>query len=63
MEMDGTEINRYTRFPPSGQYSPTHYHKGTAMAYVPQMADLDSCMDEPNVRDWQCSYQGVSDIY
>ena len=70
MEMDGNGLqgpSRYERFPSKqmGSVSPTHYHKSTAIGYIPQLQSggavcgAEECM----VRTWECEYMGKNDYY
>ncbi len=55
---------RFARFPPRAQRSPTYWHKATAVCGA--IVDLGSCalpLDDCRVRTWECSYGGCSDIY
>ena len=55
---------RFARFPPRTQRSPTYWHKATAVCGA--IVDLGSCalpLDDCRVRTWECSYGGCSDIY
>ena len=69
MELDGSQVElggagRFARFPPRSVYgsSPTHYHKSTAIGYIPPMNS--SCgSDESVVRAWECEYMGKNDYY
>jgi len=64
MDMDGGHLSRYERFPPkniSGG-SPTHYHKSTAIGYIPPL-QTEIGMEECTVRTWQCDWQGATDYY
>ncbi len=58
---------RYERFPPKSAVggSPTHYHKSTAIGYVPLLpgAGAGAGADEAMVRSWECEYMGKNDYY
>jgi hypothetical protein len=70
-EKDGMDVEqslptseRFARFPPRTQRSPTYWHKATAVYGA--VVDLGSCalpLDDCRVRTWECGYGGCSDIY
>jgi hypothetical protein len=65
MDMDAAELcapGRWERFP---RGSPTHYHKTTAIGYVPPMPSTSGGQEECTVRMWDqgCEFAGKSDFY
>jgi len=57
--------SRYERFPSKSTLgvSPTHYHKSTAIGYVPPLYVQPNESDESMVRSWECEYMGKNDYY
>jgi hypothetical protein len=68
MDMDAAGAgmySRYERFPSKSALdaSPTHYHKSTAIGYVPPLYVQPNGSDESMVRSWECEYMGKNDYY
>jgi len=64
MDMDsGGNAIRYERFPSKNvcSGSPTHYHKSTAIGYIPPLQTTTSMEEECMVRTWEC--QAGNDYY
>ena len=67
MEMDGPGlVGRFERFPAKGSngsgFSPTHYHKSTAIGYVPPLPTVGG-QEECSIRMWECDFAGKNDYY
>ena len=66
MEMDGVcSVSRFERFPAKGStggVSPTHYHKSTAIGYIPPLPSAGG-QDECSIRMWECDFAGKNDYY
>ncbi len=63
VEQSVSTSDRFARFPPRTQRSPTFWHKATAVCGA--IVDLGNCalpLDDCRVRTWECSYGGCSDI-
>ena len=65
VEQGGSASDRFARFPPRTQRSPTYWHKATAVggAIFELQAQRSLPLDDSRVRTWECSYGGCSDIY
>ena len=68
MEVDSALSNseRFARFPPRSQRSPTYWHKTTAVGVAGMelpSGQIALPLDDSRVRTWECSYGGCSDIY
>jgi hypothetical protein len=64
MEMDSCLTGqRFERFPAkAGGGSPTHYHKSTAIGYVPPLPSAGG-QEECSIRMWECDFAGKNDYY
>lgn len=64
MDMDSCLAGqRFERFPANaGGVSPTHYHKSTAIGYVPPLP-LAGGQEECSIRMWECDFAGKNDYY
>lgn len=64
MDVDGPESpTKYERFPSKATGSPTHWHKSTAIGYVPPLGGTNGAQEECLVRMWECEFAGKNDYY
>jgi hypothetical protein len=66
VESAWSSAERFARFPPRSQRSPTYWHKTTAVGLTVMEAPGGQRalpLDDSRVRTWECSYGGCSDIY
>uniref|UniRef100_A0A7S4KQ66 Uncharacterized protein n=1 Tax=Guillardia theta TaxID=55529 RepID=A0A7S4KQ66_GUITH len=64
MDLNNQDVtSKFTRFPPNGARSPTHWHTGTAIGFQRSWPETGWTMEEMNVRTWECHYGGLSDYY